>query len=164
MKRLEIEYLCTEGEIKKNLGWIRNAGEKKKSRRELSVKSDFQHHNSKLTFLWVYSLESKWTNIPSRWFLDIYLSASSRRMTGMEIFSTTIHWDQCRGVTWKINCRTEKASELQHVAMTPEHTANPAEWENINTHGQTKPNQRRECAANTENATIYRNSAVAQQS
>lgn len=59
----------------------------------------------------------------------------------MEIFSTTIHWDQCRGVTWKINCRTEKASELQLVAMTPEHTANPAEWENINTHGQTKPNQ-----------------------
>lgn len=40
-------------------------------------------------------------------FLDMYFSASSSRMTGMEIFSTTIHWDQCRGVTWKINWRTE---------------------------------------------------------
>lgn len=39
-------------------------------------------------------------------FLDMYFSASSRRMTGMEIFSTTIHWDQRRGVTWKINWRT----------------------------------------------------------
>lgn len=40
-------------------------------------------------------------------FLDMYFSASSRRMTGMEIFSTTIHWDQHRGVTWKINWGTE---------------------------------------------------------
>lgn len=41
----------------------------------------------------------------------MYFSASSRRMTGMEIFSTTIHWDQRRGVTWKINCGVERNFE-----------------------------------------------------
>lgn len=42
-------------------------------------------------------------SIPSRWFLDIYFKASSSRMTGKEIFRTIIHWDQRKGVTWKMS-------------------------------------------------------------
>lgn len=47
-------------------------------------------------------------------------SASSRRMTGMEIFKTTIHWDQRRGVTWKMSWGAQKSSSeiLRHTSQT----------------------------------------------
>lgn len=45
---------------------------------------------------------------PSRWLRDRYLSPSSSRITGREIFSTTTHCGQLRGVTWKMSCEAEK--------------------------------------------------------
>lgn len=41
---------------------------------------------------------------PSTWYRDRYLRASSSRMTGREIWSTTPHWRPLSGVTWKMSC------------------------------------------------------------
>lgn len=110
MRRLEIRVPFHRRWDKKNLGWIRNAGERKKRAEEtVSVRSDFQHQKN---IHW-FQTPDKRLNVPSRWFLDIYFSASSRRMTGMEIFRTTIHWDQRRGVTWKINWRTKETTKSE---------------------------------------------------
>lgn len=41
---------------------------------------------------------------PSTWCRDRYLRASSSRMTGRDIWSTTPHWRPLSGVTWKMSC------------------------------------------------------------
>lgn len=51
---------------------------------------------------------------PSRWLRERYLSPSSSRITGKEIFSTTTHCGQLRGVTWKISCKVREVHKLKH--------------------------------------------------
>lgn len=53
---------------------------------------------------------------PSRWLRERYLSPSSSRITGREIFITTTHCGQLRGVTWKMSCRVERIGHVNREA------------------------------------------------
>lgn len=53
---------------------------------------------------------------PSRWLRERYLSPSSSRITGREIFITTTHCGQLRGVTWKMSCRVERIAHVSRKA------------------------------------------------
>lgn len=53
---------------------------------------------------------------PSRWLRERYLSPSSSRITGREIFITTTHCGQLRGVTWKMSCRVERIGHVSREA------------------------------------------------
>lgn len=53
---------------------------------------------------------------PSRWLRERYLSPSSSRITGREIFITTTHCGQLRGVTWKMSCRVERVGHVTRGA------------------------------------------------
>lgn len=49
---------------------------------------------------------------PSRWLRERYLSPSSSRITGREIFITTTHCGQLSGVTWKMSCKEERMGHV----------------------------------------------------